>query len=391
MDLNEGGEYDRFRRAVAEFVRTHWDTAYRGDHEAECQFRREAVSAGYLYRSVPRKYGGAEQEFDGLKSRIIKEEFTRAKAPMEGPGPAPGFLVPTLVEWGSDWQKERFVPRAISGEDIWCQGYSEPEAGSDLSSLRTRAVLDGDEWVINGQKIWTSEAHRASYIFCLARTEPDVPKREGISYLLVPMKQPGIDVRPLRQITGSYEFCEVFLTDARTPRDHIVGARGQGWTVANTTLRHERAFQSNIGFLDSLFASLVKLAQRAVIDGRPAIEDPRTALRLVELQGWLEAQRCSSYLQLSRAANGAEPGPTALMNKLAGTEFGHRVAELAIELIGDHALLSNQAREGEVLGDERWINQIFGSLGNAISAGTSNIQRNIIAERVYGLPRDLQQ
>ena len=387
MDLSHAAAYEDFRGEVREFLSQYWRREFWGDPVQESRFRVKAVEYGYLYRAVPRRYGGAEREFDGLKSRIISEEFARAGAPKEGPGPAPGFLVPTLVERGSEWQKQRFIPRAISGEEIWCQGYSEPDAGSDLVSLRTSAELVGGEWRINGQKVWTSEAHRADYMFCLARTEPDKPKRQGISYLLVPMRQSGVEVRPLRQITGRYEFSEVFFTDARTPADHIVGERGEGWAVANATLKHERAFQSNVGFLEALFNSLVKLAKRTVVNGRTAIEDPAVARRLVDIQAWLETQRCASYLQLSRAANDQPLPETMMMNKLAGTLYGHRVSELATELIGEAVLLSNLPGDHKQ-GDERWLNQYFGSLGNAISAGTSNIQRNLIAERLYGFPRD---
>jgi alkylation response protein AidB-like acyl-CoA dehydrogenase len=223
----------------------------------------------------------------------------------------------------------------------------------------------------------------------LVRTEPDAPKREGISYLLVSMRQPGVDVRPLKQITGETEFSEVFFTDVRTPADHIVGNRGEGWSVANTTLKHERAFQSDIGFLENLFESMVKLAKRVERDGRPAIEDPSIRERLVELQGWLETQRYSLYIQLSRALKGESAAPLSFTSKLAGTDFGQRIAALAQDLIGDSALYWHEgAIAGERPGNERWMFQFFGSLGNSIAAGASNIHRNIIAERGYGLPRD---
>ncbi len=301
------------------------------------------------------------------------------------------MLAPTLVERGEQWQKEKFIPPTLAGDIRWCQGYSEPGAGSDLASLRTAAVLDGDEWIINGQKIWTTEGHMADFMFILVRTEKDVPAKQGISYLLLDMHQSGVDVRPLKQITGSAEFNEVFLTDARTPQDWIVGHRGEGWSVANTTLKHERGGVGATGRMDGQFASLVKLVQRASIGGRPAITDPGIRDRLVQIQSRLEAHRYSSYFQLSRSLKGESSGRVSFMNKLNATNLGQQMAELALDVLQDNSLLDPLGGiEGERPGDERWMNQYLGSLGLAIAGGTSNIQRNVIAERGLGLPRDAQ-
>ena len=248
MDLTYGPDYERFRGQVRAFLSEHWQPS--GGSADVAAFRQSAVRAGYLYRSVPRRYGGSEQPSDVLKARVIREEFTAVRAPMELKSLGTQLLVPTLLEAGAEWQKERFIEATITGQIKWCQGYSEPGAGSDLASLRTTARLDGDRWVINGQKVWTSFAHEADYMFLLARTDPDADKRKGISYLLVPMDQPGIEVRPLRQITGESEFNEVFLTDATTGADWIVGEPGQGWTVANTTLKHERAWVGDVAESD---------------------------------------------------------------------------------------------------------------------------------------------
>jgi alkylation response protein AidB-like acyl-CoA dehydrogenase len=239
--------------------------------------------------------------------------------------------------------------------------------------------------VINGQKVWTSGASQANWMFLLARTEPGKPRRAGLSYLLLDMGQPGVEVRPLRQINGSAEFSEVFLTGARTPLDQIVGGRGNGWAVSRTTLAAERTTLAAPETSAALMASLIRLAQRTERDGVPAIQDPVIRARLAELQGWINAQKYASYRQAgARTAGGMID--LALLNKLMHADIAERVARLALEILGPAAILDPAASQRP--GDERWLNQFFGSLGIAIAGGTSNIQRNIIAERGLGLPRD---
>ena len=389
MELSLGEEYESFRKEVRAFLAEAWPAGGRdAGRDEQIAFRRVATERGYLNRGFPRRYGGSEQPNDPLKAQVIAEEFAGARAPHEA-GLGVLLLAPTLLERGADWQKERFIPPTLSGEIQWCQGYSEPGAGSDLASLRTTAVLDGDEWVVNGQKIWTTGGHVADFMFVLVRTELDAPPKAGISYLLLDMHQSGVDVRPLKQITGTAEFNEVFFTDARTPADWIVGGRGEGWSVANTTLKHERGGVGGVAGVEAQFRSLVKLAGRVSINGRPAIADPGVRDRMVQLQGRLEAHRCCSYFQLSRSLNGESSGRVSFMNKLSATNLGLTMAELAIDLLQDTSLLDPLGgTPGERPGDERWMNQYLGSLGLAIAGGTSNIQRNIIAERGLGLPRD---
>ncbi len=280
----------------------------------------------------------------------------------------------------------------MSGEISWCQGYSEPGSGSDLASLQTKAELVGDEWVINGQKIWTSGAQTADYMFCLCRTEPEQAKHAGISYLLLEMNQPAIEVRPLRQMTGGASFNEVFFTDAKTPKDWIVGKRGEGWIVSRTTLRHERNMIGNAQGATGQFAGLVHLARNTSRDGRPALEDPEVRQRLATLEGYVRAHEYSSYRQLTKAAKSQEPGIIQMMNKLVSTNIGHRVSKIALDLIGDDGLLEPAGGRGLPLRGARsnagWVAQYMGSLGTAIAGGTANIQRNVIAERGLGLPRD---
>jgi alkylation response protein AidB-like acyl-CoA dehydrogenase len=301
------------------------------------------------------------------------------------------MLVPTLLAHGEEWQKELFIPRAMSGEHVWCQGFSEPNAGSDLASLRTRAVLDGDEWVINGQKIWTSVANEATHMFCLCRTDPEAAKHGGISYLLFEMDQPGVKVRPLKQITGGADFNEVFLTDVRTPSSWIVGQPGEGWSVAKTTLLHERAGAGGgEGMLLALHGGLVDLARRTRRGGKPAIEDPEVRRQLARVEARVLGLEYTVYRMLDRLGHGKDPGIAFLMAKLLATDILHAESVVYMELAGDSALaepvLSDLYTLPEAGGE--WNGVALGSLGFAIAAGTSNIQRKVIAERGLGLPRD---
>jgi alkylation response protein AidB-like acyl-CoA dehydrogenase len=396
MDLRFSAEYESFRSEVRDFLAASWplrgEEAKLGPAEQASLFRERAIAAGYLYRSIPRRYGGSEQAPDVLRAAVIAEELARARAPGELRGIGPSMLVPTLLEHGAEWQKERFIPPTLRGEMIWCQGYSEPGSGSDLASLRTRAELRGDHWVINGQKIWTTGAQVAHFMFILCRTEPDAPKHAGISYLLIDMKSPGIEVRPLRQMTGGADFNEVFLTDARTPADHIVGRRGEGWQVSRSTLKHERNMIGDARQAEFLYKGLVGYARKVQRNGRPALEDPDIRQRLAELEGYVLAHVYSGYRQLTCAARGEDPGPAGMMNKLVSTNLQQKVAKLAIDLLGDDALLSPDARAQGMYqglgGSSGWLTLYMYSLGIAIAGGTANIQRNVIAERGYGLPRD---
>lgn len=392
MDLSYGRDAELFRQEVRHFLADQWQPTSIGKLEMPAYiaaFRRRAIVQGLLYRGVPRRFGGAEQPADVIRAQIIREEFAAARAPAEVVGVGPSMLVPTLIERGADWQRERFIPPTIAGEIAWAQGYSEPGAGSDLASVRTRAELVDGQWIINGHKIWTTFGDRADYMFALVRTEPGAPKHAGLSYLLIDLKQPGVTLRPLRQMTGEYDFSEFFFDDVKTPADWIVGARGEGWSVSRSTLKHERASIGSADRASALFAKLLNLARTTERFGRPAIDNPEIRQRLAMLDGWILAQKYSAFRQFSLAADDQEPGLIALMNKLLATEIGHDVARLALELIGDDALLALAGPTREATrGNEKWLNQIMGSLGVAIAGGTSNIQRNIIAERGLGLPRE---
>jgi alkylation response protein AidB-like acyl-CoA dehydrogenase len=396
LDLRYGPEYEAFREEVRAFLAASWPL--RGEEAKQDlagqarSFRQRAIAAGYLARSIPKAYGGSEQPADPLRAAVIREEFLRVRAPLDPPGIGTMMLVPTLLEKGAEWQKQKWVPGTILGDIQWCQGYSEPGSGSDLASLKTRGELVGDAWVINGQKIWTSGAQTADFMFCLVRTEPEAPKHAGISYLLIDMKQPGIEVRPLKQMTGSADFNEVFLTDVRTPRDWIVGKRGEGWIVSRTTLKHERDSIGNAAMTEMLFKGLVRLAKETQREGRPAIEDRAVRQRLAAIEGYVQSHRYSGFRQLTANLRGEDVGILALMNKLHSTNIGQEIAKLAFDLLEADAL-TDPASSGRVLGmapktGAGWVGQFMASLGVAIAGGTANIQRNVIAERGLGLPRD---
>jgi alkylation response protein AidB-like acyl-CoA dehydrogenase len=385
MDLSYGAENEAYRAEVKVFLDLHWNQLDTADQRGGVKiFRRKATDAGFLNRSIPRAYAGSEQPVDVIKAQIIREEFAKARAPMEVSGNGMSMLVPTLLDKGADWQKEQFIRPTVEGEIGWAQGYSEPGSGSDLASIRTSAVLEDGHWIINGQKLWTSLADRSHYMFALVRTEPDAPKHAGISYLLLDLRQPGVTIRPLRQMTGEAEFSEVFFDNARTPEDWIVGARGEGWQVSKTTLKHERASMGGAERAEALFAKIVELARDT---GRLGDQDIRQAL--ATLEGNVLALKYSGYRLFSSSAAGHDAGLIGLLSKLQSTDLLQDVAQLAQELIGDAALLQPAlAGKGAKRGNEKWLDQIMGSLGMAIAGGTSNIQRNLIAERGLGLPRD---
>jgi alkylation response protein AidB-like acyl-CoA dehydrogenase len=396
MDLSYGTQAEAFRHEIRAFLKSAWQP---GDlRKAELKayvanFRLAATAQGYLYRAIPAQFGGSEQHADVIKAQVIREEFQRARAPMEVSGNGMNMTVPTLLEKGTLAQQELFIPKTMSGDYIWGQGYSEPGSGSDLASVRTKGELsdDGQTWLINGQKIWTSQGMQATHMFMLVRTEPDKSKHDGITYLLIDLDQPGITRRPIRQMTGEqgdHTFCEFFFDNAQTPISWQVGERGQGWYVSRTTLKHERASIGSADGLGNQFKKLVELAQEMGRSKDPVIVD-----HLAKIEGFIMAHRYSSFRLFSCAVAGDEPGPISLMMKLALTEIGHEMALLAQELLGEYAFIEPSSAggrgQGGKRGPEKWMDQIMGSLGNSIAGGTSNIQRNIIAERGLGLPRDL--
>ncbi len=393
MDLSYGPEYEAFRQEVRGFLDRHGDEAPRGaglrDH-ATLDWQKRLIEHGYAARTIPKAYGGYGAEPDILESRIIAEEFARAQVSQGLGGQGISMLVPTLLEVGTEEQKREFIPPTLRGEMLWCQGYSEPGAGSDLASLTTSATLDGDEWVVNGQKIWTSTAQLADWIFCLVRTEPDAPKHQGISFLLFRMDSPGIEVRPLVDMTEAANFNEVFFTDVRVPKDQIVGKRGEGWAVANAILGHERDSLGNPNATLQRLNALMDLMRSETLDGTRLIEHPVYRDRLMKLQARVLAMRCNDLRVLSARVNGgASSGDAALARmivKLQGTELRHALEGLAIDIMGELGLAYGD--NPYLRNHGTWQSQYMYFLGLIIGGGTSQIQKNIIGERGLGLPRE---
>ena len=390
MDLSYSPEYEAFRAEIRAFAEKHGAQAPRGGMAATMAGAREwqklLIAHGYAARTIPKEYGGYGAEPDVLKSRIIAEEFIALGLPMGMAGQGISMLVPTLLELGSEEQKKKFIGPTLRGEIIWCQGYSEPGAGSDLASLTTRAVEDGADFVINGQKIWTSTAAQADMIFCLVRTEPDKPKHEGISYLLFSMKTPGIEVRPLVTMTGRAEFNEVFFTDVRVPKKDVVGRRGQGWYVANATLRHERGMLGDPNQAGTRLRALIELMQSEDVDGRRLMDNPVLRDRLLKLQARVHAMEYHGLRLLTASLKGEDPGVARPIVKLMGCELNHQLAAFAIDALGELGMLysaSPHLRNGG-----NWQSSYMFDLGLIIGGGTAQIQKNIISERGLGMPRE---
>ena len=391
MDLAYGPQYDAFRAEVRAFIAAHGAKAPRRfgvsrPSDETLAWQRLLIEHGYAARTVPKAYGGYGAEPDILKSRIIAEEFTAAGLPMGIANQGISMLVPTLLELGTEEQKKKWIAPTLRGEVVWCQGYSEPGSGSDLASLQTRAVEDGDDFVINGQKIWTSTAHAADMIFCLVRTEPEAKKHEGISYLIFSMKTPGIEVRPLKTMTGHAEFNEVFFTDVRVPQKDIVAGRGQGWFVANATLKHERGMLGDPNQAGTRLKEIVDLMQKETIDGTRLIDHPGYRDRLVELQGRVLAMQFHGLRLLTTATKGEDPGIARLIVKLQGCEINHQLAALAIDALGEIGVLYEDSPHLRAGGS--WQHRYMFDLGLIIGGGTAQIQKNIISERGLGMPRE---
>ena len=390
MDLSFGDEYEEFRRGVQQFISDHGDKSpsQGGVRNSEAiVWQKLLIENGYAARTIPQEYGGFGAEPDIIKSRIIAEEFSREQINPGLGGQGISMLVPVLLEMGTEEQKQQFIKPTIHGEMVWCQGYSEPGAGSDLASLTTRAQLDGDEWVINGQKIWTSTAHLADWIFCLVRTEPEAPKHQGISFLLFRMDTPGIEVRPLIDMTMERNFNETFFTDVRVPKHQIVGQRGQGWQVANAILGHERGSLAPPDAAMSRLNGVIKLMNTESFGGEKIIDNPVFQDRLMKLQGRVLAMQCNDMRLLSAQINKNQDAKLAgMIVKLQGTELRHEIEALAIDVMGEIGIAYED--NPFLRGKGSWQYQYMFYLGLIIGGGTSQIQKNIISERGLGMPKE---
>ena len=390
MDLNYGPEHLQFRNQLRDFIARHRHLAPSGRGAVDAPARAWQallIAQGYAARSIPLAYGGAGLPPDLLKSRILADEFAAAGVSPGLGGQGISMLVPTLLELGSEAQKLEFIAPTLRGELIWCQGYSEPGAGSDLASLRSTAVLDGAHWVVNGEKIWTSTAHLAHWMFCLLRTEPDKPRHQGISFLLLRMDSPGIEVRPLVDMTMQPNFNQVFFRDVRVPAGQIVGRRGDGWQVANAILKNERDSLADANQAQSRLNRLVEIMGEETLDGVPLIAQPAMLDRLMRLQARVTALKYNDLRVLSSRQNGDDDTRLArLITKLQGTELRHEIEALAIDVMGENGLAYGAhpyLRDG---GSWQTLHMFY--LGLIIGGGTSQIQKNIISEQGLGMPRE---
>jgi len=395
MDFEYAPEHESFRKDFREWLRANLSpdlclddaaddrvASDRETFERRRAWQKTMHAAGWVGVSWPKEYGGRGV---GLIERVIwEEEYAAARAPVLPANMGLNLVGPTIIHWGTDEQKRRYLPPILRADEIWCQGFSEPGAGSDLAGLTTRAVDRGDHFLVNGQKVWTSGAHFAHWIILLARTNPDVPKHQGISCFLVPMDTPGISVRPLVLMTGHHHFNEVFFSDVVVPKTALLGPPNQGWKVSTTTLMHERHSAGGRNQVAQI-ARLLALARELPLDGRPAWAHPGVRQRLAQLAIESEAMKYTRLRSLTRQLRGEPPGPEGSILKLTGSELGVRIADAAGELLGMHVLV-NQSSPA-VPDAPRWFNRVLAARQYTISAGTSEIQRNIIGERVLGLPK----
>jgi alkylation response protein AidB-like acyl-CoA dehydrogenase len=354
-----------------------------GRIELQRDWQRRLNEAGLAAIAWPTEYGGRNAGF--VQQMLYNTEMARRRAPEPINKSAVAYIGPSLIQWGSEAQRERFLPRILSGEDVWCQGFSEPDAGSDLAGLRTRAELDGDDFVVTGHKVWTSKAHYADWCFVLVRSDPAAPKHRGISCLMIDLASEGITVRPIRQISGRSEFNEVFFDGVRVPRSCLVGELHDGWRVAHSTLRYERAGLAKTQRIERRLGILVRLARELRVDGRPLIEDASVREKLARFAVEVEALRHLSLRASAAGLRGQEPGPEVSISKLLTSELDQAMADFGMDLAGPYAALVQGSEHALKDGNIPLSYLIMRAA--TIGGGTSEIQRNVIAERVLGLPK----
>jgi alkylation response protein AidB-like acyl-CoA dehydrogenase len=393
MDLNLTAEEKQFRDELRTWLEANVPKDWNEWREKPIEesftylraWQRKLYEGGWAAVSWPKEYGGRSASL--MLQSIFWEEMARVEAPPMANSLGLGLIGPTIIAYGTDAQKKRYIPKILSAEEIWCQGFSEPNAGSDLASLQTEARLDGDQYVVNGQKVWISYGWVGDWCELVVRTDANVPKHKGLTVLLIDMKSPGVEVRPLRQMTGESEFSEIFFRDVRVPKENVLGKRNDGWNVAVSTLMYERGsygarlhliFKRNIG-------RLIELARTLQRNGHTAAQDPLIRQKLAQCYAEIEIMRLNQLRAFSRITATGVPGPEGSIQKIFWSELNQRVQQIAQELLGPYG----QLQAGDPLAPDKgiWSYGYLRTRGNTIEAGTSEVQRNIIGHFVLGLPR----
>ena len=395
MDLNYSAEDRAFRDKTRRWLEANLPTEDLKTLAERKAWHRKLYEAGYVGMLWPQEYGGWGAT--AMQQAIVQDEMARIQAPPAINGLGIGFIGPTIIVHGTTAQKQRYLKKMLTAEEIWCQLYSEPNAGSDLAGLKTRAEDAGDHFLVNGQKIWTSSGPIADWGILLARTDPKVAKHKGISCFLLNMRQPGVEVRPLKQITGHSLFSEVFMTNARAEKSDLIGNLSEGWAIAQTTLGFER-WGNSLGRVTRYaiaFNQLVKATKQLKRNGRPLIEGAAVRSKMGKLYAELEVQRYAGLRVLSALNKGDSPGAASSITKLSYTEFEKRYYETALEILGPWGQVMTAREEFEEVDTASgepgtWATAFLWARAGTIYSGSSEIQKNIIGERVLGLPKEVR-
>src|ERR1700686_1791915 len=394
MDFTWTPEQDAYRMDVRRWLEANRPQALARGEDPEAggddavwerlkAWHKKLYHAGWAGLTWPKEYGGRGATF--IEQVIFQQELGRLNLPMGCNVLGVIMTGPALMQWGTDEQKKRYLNPILAGDEIWCEGMSEPGAGSDLAAMQTRAVLDGDNFIVNGQKVWTTHAHRSHFCQLFVRTDPDAPRHKGRSCLLVDMKSPGVLVRPLKQITGESEFNEIFFEDVRVPKANLLGPLNQGWQVLVSTLMHERfGIGETLGGTEQTLAQLVEIARGAIVDGHLAAEDDEVRQQLAKFGIEVAAKKYNGLRSLTRRLKGQLPAPESSIGKLVSTELTQRMVKFSVRLLGEFALLE---RRSPFAPDGDWLRRILYSESMTIAGGTSPVQKNMIGERILQLPK----
>jgi alkylation response protein AidB-like acyl-CoA dehydrogenase len=393
MDLNLTPEETKFRDELRTWLEANVPKDWSEWREKPLEesfpylraWQRKLYEGGWAAVSWPKEYGGRGATL--MEQSLFWEEMARVEAPPMANSLGLGLIGPTIIAYGTDEQKKRFIPKILSAEEIWCQGFSEPNAGSDLAALQTEARLDGDHYVVNGQKVWTSYGWIGNWCELVVRTDSNVPKHKGLSVLLIDMKSPGVEVRPLKQMTGESEFNEIFFRDVRVPVKNLLGKVNDGWNVAVSTLMYERgSYGARLHLIfKRAITRLIELSHKFQKDGHPAAQDPITRQKLAQCYAEIEIMRWNQLRAFSRVTATGVPGPEGSIQKIFWSELNQRLQQIAQEMFGAYGQLL--AGDKDAVDNGIWSYGYLRTRGNTIEAGTSEVQRNIIGHFVLGLPR----